>query len=175
MLGCSAAGHKFPPFIIWKGAQGGRIHWDCGMQDFELGQMYTVQLSGWMDGQAFNEWVCQVIQPYVAAQDNSVLVLLDNFSVHIQHDNVTSLQILGAEVEFIPAGYTPLLQAMDKWLHKPFKQYLREKSLSWMVRQPDGAKPTQQHISQWILRAWAQVQLTTILNTWQANRYSSSS
>jgi hypothetical protein len=75
-----------------------------------------------MDGQAFNEWVHRVIQPYVAAQDNSVLVLLDNFSVHMQHDNVTSLQILGAEVEIIPAGYTPVLQAMDKGLHKPFQQ-----------------------------------------------------
>jgi hypothetical protein len=37
-----------------------------------------------------------------------------------------------------------------------------------MVQQPDGTKPTRQHISQWISRAWAQVQLTTILNTWQA-------
>jgi len=168
MLGCSAGGHKFPPFIIWKGVRGGRIHRDCGMQVFEPGQMYTVQPSGWMDGQAFNEWVRRVIQPYVAARDNSVLVLLDNFSVHMQHDNVTSLQILGAEVEFIPAGYTPILQAMDKGLHKPFKQYLREESLNWMVQQPDGTKPTRQHISQWISRAWAQVQLTTILNTWQA-------
>jgi hypothetical protein len=51
-------------------------------------------------------------------------------------------KILGAEVEFIPAGYTSVLQAMDKGLHKPFKQYPREESLSWMVRQPDGAKPT---------------------------------
>jgi hypothetical protein len=50
--------------------------------------------------------------------------------------------ILGAEVEFIPAGYNPVLQAMDKGLHKPFKQYLREESLAWMVQQPDGAKPT---------------------------------
>jgi hypothetical protein len=35
-----------------------------------------------------------------------------------------------------------------------------------MVQHPNGAKPTQQHISQWIARAWEQVQLTTILNTW---------
>jgi len=101
-----------------------------------------VQPSGWMDGQAFNEWVRRVIQPYVAAGDNSVLVILDNFSVHMQDYIVTLLQILGAEVEFIPAGYTPLLQAMDKGLHKPFKQYLREEGLSWMVQQPDGARPT---------------------------------
>jgi hypothetical protein len=76
-----------------------------------------------MDGQAFNEWLCQVMQLYVAARDNNVLVLLDNFSVHMQHGNVSALQILCAEVEVIPAGYTTVLQAMDKGLHKPFKQY----------------------------------------------------
>jgi hypothetical protein len=46
------------------------------------------------------------MQPYVAAQDNSVLMLLNNFSVHMQHDNITSLQILGAEVEFIPGVHS---------------------------------------------------------------------
>jgi hypothetical protein len=61
---------------------------------------------GWMDGQAFNEWVCQVIKPYVAARDNSVLIFFNNFSVHMQHDNITSLQILGAEVEFIPGVHS---------------------------------------------------------------------
>jgi hypothetical protein len=55
MLGCSAGGHKSPPFIIWKGVRGGRIHHDCGMQVFKPGQIYTVQPAGWMDRQAFNK------------------------------------------------------------------------------------------------------------------------
>jgi len=37
-----------------------------------------------------------------------------------------------------------------------------------MVQHPDGAKPTCLHILHWIARAWDQVQLTTILNTWQS-------
>ncbi len=49
--------------------------------------------------------------------DKSAIILLGNFSVHMQHDNVSTLQLLGAEVEFIPVGYTPVLQAMDKGLH----------------------------------------------------------
>jgi hypothetical protein len=83
-----------------------------------------------MDGEAFKEWVQQVVQPSVSAQDNRVMILLDNFSVHIQHDSITALQLLGLEVELILAGCTPVLQAMDKGVHKPFKQYLREKSLA---------------------------------------------
>jgi len=37
-----------------------------------------------------------------------------NFSVHLQHDNISALQLHSIEVEFIPAGYAPFLQAMDK-------------------------------------------------------------
>ena len=97
---------------------GARYRQTCGTEAKGVGLYFA-----WMDGQAFNEWLCQVMQLYVAARDNNVLVLLDNFSVHMQHGNVSALQILCAEVEVIPAGYTTVLQAMDKGLHKPFKQY----------------------------------------------------
>jgi len=40
--------------------------------------------------------------------------VLNNFSVHMQHNNVSALQQLGVEVDFFPAGYTPVLKAMDK-------------------------------------------------------------
>jgi hypothetical protein len=36
------------------------------------------------------------------------------FSVHAKEENVTVLQCAGVEVEFIPAGYTAVLQVMVK-------------------------------------------------------------
>jgi hypothetical protein len=51
-----------------------------------------------MDGEAFKESVQLVVQSYVAAQDNRAILLHDNFSVHMQHDNKTALQQLGVEV-----------------------------------------------------------------------------
>jgi len=55
--------------------------------------------------------------------------------------------ILGAEVEFIPAGYNPVLQAMDKGLHKPFKQ-------------PEGGEPSLDSST----ARWCQTYLTTYIS-----------
>ena len=51
----------------------------------------------------------------------------------MKHNNTFQLQQIGVEVDFIPAGYTPVLQVLDKGVHKPFKQYLREESIAFMV------------------------------------------
>jgi hypothetical protein len=93
---------------------------------------------------------------------------LDQFSVHMQHNNTAALQQIGVEVEFIPPGYTSVLQVRDKGVHKPFKQYLREESMAFMLRNPEGTKPTRTDIALWIRNSWEQIQPTTILNTWES-------
>jgi hypothetical protein len=60
----------------------------------------------------------------------------------MHHNNTFALQQIGIEVNFIPAGYTPVLQLLDKGVHKPFKQYLKEESIAFMVNNLEGAKPT---------------------------------
>jgi hypothetical protein len=45
--------------------------------------VYTVQPSGWMDGEAFQEWVQRVVRPFAELHNNSLYLLLDQFSVHI--------------------------------------------------------------------------------------------
>jgi hypothetical protein len=142
MLGCTASGVKFPAFIIWKGVWDGCIHRNCRQNVFPGDNIYMVQPSGWMDGEAFQEWVQRVVRPFVELHNNSLYLLLDQFSVHMQHINTFALQQIGVEVDFIPAGYTPELQVLDKGVHKPFKQYLREESIAFMVNNPEGAKPT---------------------------------
>ena len=87
MLGCMASGVKFPAFIIWKGVRDGRIHQDCQQNVFPGDSIYTVQPSGWMDGEAFQEWVQRVIWPFAELHNNSLYLLLDQFSVHMQHNN----------------------------------------------------------------------------------------
>lgn len=56
ILGCTASEHKFPAFIIQKVVQDGQIHRDCQQHVFQGGDVYTVQPSGWVDGEAFQEW-----------------------------------------------------------------------------------------------------------------------
>jgi hypothetical protein len=168
MLGCMASGVKFPAFIIWKGVRDGRIHQDCQQNVFPGDSIYTVQPSGWMDGEAFQEWVQRVIWPFAELHNNSLYLLLDQFSVHMQHNNTFALQQIGIEVDFIPVGYTPVLQVLDKRVHKPFKQYLREESIAFMVNNSEGTKPTRLDIAHWIRQSWDQVQHSTILNTWHS-------
>ena len=57
---------------------------------------------------------------------------------------------------------------LDKGVHKPFKQYLREESMAFMLRNPEGTKPTRQDIALWIKKSWDQIQPSTILNTWES-------
>jgi hypothetical protein len=122
-----------------------------------------------MDGEAFQPWVQRVIRPFAELHNNSLYFLLDQFfSVHMQCNNTFALQQIGIEVDFIPAGYTPILQVLDKGVHKPFKQYLKEESIAFMVKNPEGTKPTQLGIAHWIRWSWDQVQHSTILNTWHS-------
>ena len=86
----------------------------------------------------------------------------------MKQNNTFQLQQIGVEVDFIPAGYTPVLQVLDKGVHKPFKQYLREESIAFMVNHLEGTKPTRLDIAHWIRRSWDQVQHSTILNTWRS-------
>jgi hypothetical protein len=168
MLGCTASGFKFPPFVICKGVRNGQIHCGCYQNIFAESNVYTVQPSGWMDGEAFQEWVHRVITPYAWLQESNVYMALDHFSVHMQYNNTTALQQIGIEVEFIPPGYTSVLQVLDKGVLKPVKQYLREESMVFMLCNPEGTKPTREDIVLWIRKSWEQIQPTTLLNTWES-------
>jgi hypothetical protein len=63
MLGCSAGGHKFPHFIIWKGVSGGRIHQSLGIHQ-SLDMRYLQQVNctlcshhgGWMGRHSRNRY-----------------------------------------------------------------------------------------------------------------------
>ena len=48
------------------------------------------------------------------------------------------------------------------------KQYLRKERIAFMVKNPEGTKPTQLGIAHWIRWSWDQVQHSTILNTWHS-------
>jgi molecular chaperone GrpE (heat shock protein) len=54
------------------------------------------------------------------------------FSIHLHSNSITALNCLGIEVDFILAGYTPVLQPMDKGIHN-----------AQMVAHQQGDKPMQ--------------------------------
>jgi len=62
-------------------------------------------------------------------------LLQDAFSVHAKEENATVLQCSGVEVEFIPAGYTAVLQVLEKGVHRTSKHFYREKNINWLTQQ----------------------------------------
>jgi hypothetical protein len=92
ILGCTASEHKFPAFIIQKVVQDGQIHRDFQQHVFKV-VMYTQcnLVGGWMEKLFRNGGD----SPYGEIHNNSLNLLLDLFSVHIQHNNIFALQQIG--------------------------------------------------------------------------------
>jgi len=97
--------------------------------------------------------------------------LLDSgwFSVHQKEDNVIALQRGRVEVEFIPTGYTAVLQVLDKGVHRTFKHFFRENCVNWLTQQElPNEKPTRILVARWIRDAWERVTVSSIVNTWNS-------
>ncbi len=76
-----------------------------------------------------------------------------------------SVYNIGIKLEFIPAGYTAVLQPIDKGVNKPFKDYFKEHQLQWIINHQQGARPTCPDIIQWIQAAWDGITVETVTNT----------
>ena len=63
-------------------------------------------------------------------------------------------------------SYTLCLQVMDKGVDKPFKEYLHQESMTWLVAQPQNTTPLCVVIAQWIHMVWEKVTDQAIINTW---------
>eukprot|EP00977_Amphora_coffeiformis_P006657 scaffold1452_cov174-Amphora_coffeaeformis.AAC.1 len=62
MLGCSANGYKFPPFVIYQAKPGARVAKELRKKEekgYSPGCEYTVQENAWMNKYTMIEWVEQ--------------------------------------------------------------------------------------------------------------------
>jgi len=168
VLCCAMSGEKLPAFVIWKGVLNGRIARECrGPQYPHNNIKYAVQPKGWLDSTIYKQWVREVVLPFMDGRDG--YLIQDGFSVHQKEDNVIALQRGGVEVEIIPAGYTAVLQVMDKGVHRTFKHFFRENGINWLTQQElPNAKPTRILVARWIRDAWERVTASSIVNTWNS-------
>jgi len=89
--------------------------------------------------------------------------------INAKEENVIVLQHGGVEVEFIPSGYTAVLQVLDKGVHRSFKHFYRENCINWLTQQQlPNAKPTRILVARWIRDAWERVTAVSIINTWNS-------
>ena len=171
MLGCNAVGHKYPPFIIWKGENKvtGRIIRECGQpQKHGLadGLIYTVQEKAWMDEPAMLTWVEKVWKPITETAEGPWLLILDEAQAHLTQSVRLQIAATYTELEIIPGGYTSKLQVMDVGVNKQFKDRIRKNVEQFIISEPVGTKPRRSHLSWWIKDSWDAVAPMTIQKTW---------
>lgn len=172
MLGVAADGHKFPPYIIFKGLPGARIdrelrRWEH--EGYSEGCIYGVQSKAWMNEPQMLQWVEKVWKPYTNSKNGDMtMLIIDQMSVHCMPTVKKAIEDCGTLLEFIPKGYTSVLQVCDIGLNKPFKDYMRAAVNEWMVSSGTGSnnKPDRITVSHWIDHAWNRISHNTVINTW---------
>jgi hypothetical protein len=58
----TASGKILPPFVVYKGTKGGRIH-TKELPNHPQGNFYTVQKKTWFDKEVMLQWVDTVLAP----------------------------------------------------------------------------------------------------------------
>jgi hypothetical protein len=76
------------------------------------GWIGCAQDKGWFDGRVGQIWIEKVLKPYVRDAEKAFL-LIDHCKVHLTSEFVQSVNDLGVDVDYIPAGYTCVLQPVD--------------------------------------------------------------
>ena len=99
-----------------------------------------------------------------------LILLLDQFLVHMMASVANAIQALGVQLEFIPASCTSLVQPVDIGYNKAFKAKMRDKYREWMLGQdPNKPIPTtsRRQLATWIVSAQKNVGAETIRNAWR--------
>jgi DDE superfamily endonuclease len=181
MLGCSSNGKKFAPYIVFKGVSNytgaiyRKIHQinyyrDRGLGDFfgfPTSNFYSVQESAWMESKLVVDWIGKVYAPWANLQEGPTILILDEFSGHMTREVRHAAAECGAFLEFIPGGYTHVLQPMDIGLNKPFKNCIRDCYDDWLFDNDYNKTPQREDVSTWIKQAWEKVRYETIIKTWK--------
>jgi DDE superfamily endonuclease len=181
MLGCSAGGEKFDPYIIWKGknSPSGQIFRRNQQIDYNRNQgipywegfytsnYYAVQENAWMESSLVVDWIQKVYQPWAEEKNEPTIIILDEFAGHMTHEVRTAISAVGGHLVLIPGGYTWKLQPMDIGLDKPFKNKIRDIYDDWGYTNAYDAKPQREDVSLWIKYAWDQITFPNMVRSWE--------
>jgi hypothetical protein len=79
-------------------------------------------------------WIEKVLATYVRDAEKAFL-LVDHFSVHLTSEFVNSANNVGVDVDFVPTGYTCVLQPVNVGVNAPFKTAIRDLNHAWRLEQ----------------------------------------
>jgi hypothetical protein len=116
------------------------------------GWLGCAQENAWFDSHVSQIWIEQVLKPYYYVRDtDQALLLIDHFKVHLTAAFVQSANDLGVDADYIPTGYTCVLQPVNVGTNATFKREIRDFHHKWscMEHYPkildDDKVPTPEH------------------------------
>jgi hypothetical protein len=120
-----------------------------------LGVRWRSNDNSWMTGSITEEWLHAF---YEHVGDRNVLLVLDNFSAHIQ-GLAEAPPPTNIRVQFVPGNSSTIIQPLDKGLLEQFKVYYRLRWLAFMVdcyaKDEDPRKMVNvRYALKWASRAW---------------------
>jgi hypothetical protein len=137
------------------------------------GWIGCVQENGWFDGRVGQIWIEKILKPYLRDAEKSFL-LVDHFSVHLNSEFVNSVNNLGCDVDFIPAGYTCVLQPVDVGVNATFKKSIRDYHHSWCLEnypkildKDKFPTPEREDVYDWVVDSFDKVSSESIRKTYK--------
>ncbi|XP_045497433.1 MFS-type transporter clz9-like [Colias croceus] len=132
MMAGTAAGDLLPPYVVYKAQN----LYDTWVSRGPRGAQYNRSVSGWFDGNTFEDWIQTIIIPYFEDKPGRKLLIGDNLSSHISVDMVKLCKEKQIDFVFLPANATHLMQPLDVAFFRPMKIAWREILLKW--KKTDG-------------------------------------
>jgi hypothetical protein len=169
----AADGTKLPPYFIFKGQPGKKVEEELRRQNVKG----CCQRNGWFDESVTEKYVTTILEPYVRGSNNAVL-LVDHFKVHLMKSFVNACNNIGIDVEYIPAGYTCVLQPIDVGFNAQLKHHVRTKHGEWCIQQYRGVAngqrlpiPDRNNIMAWVQSAYDNISCESIAKTFKSIGY----
>ena len=166
VLGCTAAGNRLPPMVIFKRKT-------LPKEKFPPGVIVRANPKGWMDESVMNDWLdsVHVKRPGGFFHIEKSLLTLDSMTAHKTESVKEHLKRQNSKIAIIPGGLTKLLQPLDISVNRSFKQHVRMSWEKWMCDGEHSFTKTGRQrrasyalVTEWILDAWKKVPISAIVN-----------
>ncbi|CAI7878614.1 unnamed protein product [Closterium sp. NIES-54] len=120
MLAVTASGLKLPPYVVFKRKTIPKVPIPAGV-------VVRAQDKGWMDESLVQDWITQVMVPFLkplresTGRRREALVVLDSYRGHLTEAVGQTMRMFRLSRVVIPGGCTPLVQPLDVSINRAFK------------------------------------------------------
>lgn len=163
LLGCSAAGDKLPPLVIFKG----KYVWSEWVhKDPNSKTNYAATKRGWMETEVFENYFIKTFVPDTRLNiphNQPILLLYDGHSTHITVKIIEHARANNTTIIKLPPHSSHLLQPLDLSVMKPMKDNWDRSLVKWQ-RLHYGSKLPKKEFSRLITEIWHNLDRITIRN-----------